>query len=41
MTVKELTEKEVDKLIIETNNKIAKLEEQIRLIELNLNTTKL
>jgi SMC interacting uncharacterized protein involved in chromosome segregation len=41
MTVKELTEKEVDKLIIETNNKIAKLEERIRLIELNLNTTKL
>jgi len=41
MTVKELTEKEVDKLIIQTNDKIAKLEEKIRLIELNLNTTKL
>lgn len=37
MTVKELTEKEIDKLIIETNYKIAELEERIRLIEKNLN----
>jgi hypothetical protein len=40
MTVRDLSEKEVDKLIIQTNDKIAKLEEKIRLIELNLNTTK-